>query len=159
MALYEAITRWIKVVPDHLKMQEMCNKAVRIEPRSLVHVPDHFKHKRCATRQCPCIHTYWGMSLITWMQEMCNKAVHIKSLLLAHVPGSFKTQEMCIKVVEAGPLSLVNVFDHLKTREMCDAAVNDDAFSLVCVPNWFVAQQHLKLWDDYGDYCDDDEII
>ena len=102
----------------------------------LGYVPDHFK-----------------------TQEMCNKAVNIKSLLLVHVPGSFKTQEMCIKVVEADPLSLVNVLDRLKTREMCDAAVKDDAFSLVCVSNWLVTQQHVKLWDDQGDYCDDDEII
>ena len=35
MALYEAIPPCITEMPDHLKTQEMCNEAVRIEPRSL----------------------------------------------------------------------------------------------------------------------------
>ena len=37
------MTHWIKVVPDHLKMQEMYNEAVHIEPLSLTYVPDRFK--------------------------------------------------------------------------------------------------------------------
>ena len=43
MALYEAISRWIKEIPNHLKMQVMYNEPVRTEPRSLAGVPDHFK--------------------------------------------------------------------------------------------------------------------
>ena len=34
------VPEWIKEVPEHFKTQEMCNKAVRIEPRSLAFVPD-----------------------------------------------------------------------------------------------------------------------
>ena len=30
-------------VPDHIKMQEMCNKAVAFNPYMLRFVPDHFK--------------------------------------------------------------------------------------------------------------------
>ena len=42
---------------------------------------------------------------------------------------------------------------------MCDKAVRDDAFFLECVPDWFVTQQQVKLWDYDDDFCDDDEII
>ena len=42
---------------------------------------------------------------------------------------------------------------------MCDKVVKNDAFSLVCVPDWFVAQQHIELWDDDDDYYVDDEIL
>ena len=34
------VPEWIKEVPEHFKTQEMCNKAVRIEPHSLAFVPD-----------------------------------------------------------------------------------------------------------------------
>ena len=38
--------------------------------------------------------------------------------------------------------------DHLKAQEMCDKAVMEDRYSLECVPDWFVTQQQIKLWDD-----------
>ena len=47
-----AVPRWIKEIPDHLKTQEMCNEATRINPLSLPYVPDHPQ-----------------------TQEMCNAAV------------------------------------------------------------------------------------
>ena len=37
------MTSWIVTIPDDLKTQEMCNKAVRINPLSLAHVPGHFR--------------------------------------------------------------------------------------------------------------------
>ena len=40
---YENVPRWIREIPGRLKTQEMCDEAVRIEPRSLSFVPDHFK--------------------------------------------------------------------------------------------------------------------
>ena len=46
------IPRWIKEIPGHLKTQNMCLEAVRIEPFSLAYVPDDFK-----------------------TEEMCNDAV------------------------------------------------------------------------------------
>ena len=42
---------------------------------------------------------------------------------------------------------------------MCDKAVKNDTFSLVCVPDWFVAQQQIELWDDDDEYYVDDEIL
>ena len=46
------MTSWTVTIPEHLKMQGMCNEAVHIEPLSLVYVPDYLK-----------------------TQEMCNEAV------------------------------------------------------------------------------------
>ena len=43
-------------IPDHFKTQEMCNKAVHIEPNLLTYIPD-------------CLKT----------QEMCNEAVVLNS--------------------------------------------------------------------------------
>ena len=42
---------------------------------------------------------------------------------------------------------------------MCDKAMRNDAFSLVCVPNWFVTEEQLKLWQDSYDWHNDDEVI
>ena len=41
------VPEWIKEVPEHFKTQGICNKAVRIEPRSLAFVPD------CLIGMCP----------------------------------------------------------------------------------------------------------
>ena len=45
MSLYEAIPRWIIEIPNYLKTQELCIKAVRIEQLSLMYVPYHFRAK------------------------------------------------------------------------------------------------------------------
>ena len=50
---HENVPRWIREIPEHLKVQEMCNEAVHIEPYSLEVVPDRLK-----------------------TQEMYNEAVH-----------------------------------------------------------------------------------
>ena len=42
---------------------------------------------------------------------------------------------------------------------MCDKVVRDDTFSLVCVPDWFVTQEHINIWHDNYDWYDNDEII
>ena len=57
-------------VPDHLKTQEMYNKAVRIEPILLWYVPDHLK-----------------------TQDMCNKAACKHTWLLQYVPHWFVAQQ------------------------------------------------------------------
>ena len=59
MSLLEIIPVWIRGTPDHLKMQEMCNKAMRIDPYSFAVVPDCLK-----------------------MQEMCDKAIEIDPFTL-----------------------------------------------------------------------------
>ena len=64
-------------VSDHLKMQEMCNKAVAFNLYMLDEIPDHFK-----------------------TQTMCNEAVRREPWLLKIIPDLFKTEEMWIKAVE-----------------------------------------------------------
>ena len=39
------------------------------------------------------------------------------------------------------------------------AAVMEDPSSLEYVPDWFVTQQQIELWDDDDEYYDDDKII
>ena len=57
-------------IPDHLKTQEMCIKAVEVDPSFLRLVPDHLK-----------------------TQGMCDKAVHNKPWLLKYVPDWFVTRQ------------------------------------------------------------------
>ena len=66
---------------------------------------------------------------------------------------------MCIKALEVDPWQLKDVPDHFKIQDMRDKAMRDDALSLVCVPDWFVTQQQLKIWDDDDTYCNDNELI
>ena len=54
-----------------LKTQEMCTKAVCIDPYSIEFIADHFK-----------------------TQEMCNEAVRRKPYTLRYVPDDLRTQEM-----------------------------------------------------------------
>ena len=35
----------------------------------------------------------------------------------------------------------------------------EDPSSLEYVPDWFVTQQQIELWDDDDEYYDDDKII
>ena len=41
---------------------------------------------------------------------------------------------------------------------MCDDVVLRDSYSLQFVPDWFVTQRQIKIWDDDDYYYDDDEI-
>ena len=66
---------------------------------------------------------------------------------------------MCDKAVRIELGSLEYVLDHFKTQEMCDNAVRDHFFSLQYVPDWFVTQQQVKIWHNYSEYYDDDEVF
>ena len=84
-----AAPRWIIEMPDHLKTQDMCNEAMRINPISLSYVPDHLQ-----------------------TQELCDAAVRENPCELEFVPDHFKTQEMCIEEVKADQSNLVNTPVH-----------------------------------------------
>ena len=62
----------MKDVPGHLKIQEVCEKAVEENPWCLNGVPDHFKK-----------------------QKMCKKVVEEKPYTLEFFLAHFKTGEMC----------------------------------------------------------------
>ena len=61
-------------LPDHRKMQEMYDAAVRKDLRTLRHIPDHFK-----------------------TQEMCDDAVSKKQWLFEYVPNWLVTQQQIKK--------------------------------------------------------------
>ena len=63
-------------VPERLTTQEMCNRAVCMDPYSLEFVPDHFK-----------------------TEEMCNEAMRWEPYTPRYVPDHLKTQEMCNKAL------------------------------------------------------------
>ena len=90
---------WLKVVPDYLKMPEMYNEAVHIEPISLAYVSDRFK-----------------------IQEMCNEA-GTKLCMLLFVPDHFKTMEMCNEIMRDIPEAFHRIPDGVKTQEMCKTAI------------------------------------
>ena len=58
------------LVPDSFKMEEMCIKAVEVDPLDLYYISNHFK-----------------------TQEICNNAVREVPSYLQHVPDWFVTQE------------------------------------------------------------------
>ena len=117
-------------VPDHIKMQERCNKAMAFNPYMLRFVPDHFK-----------------------MQGMCHKAVMEDPCPLECVPGCFQTQGMCDAALKFVP-------DHLKAQETRNKAVEVDPFFLQYVPDLILTQQQVQLrHDGYGFYDDNGAMV
>ena len=125
------MTSWIVTIPNHLKIQEMCNEAVCINSLSLAYVPGCFK-----------------------TQEICNEAVKNKLCMLLFVPNRFWTQGMCNEIMRTIPDAFHCISDCFKTQEMCDKAVKNDSSSLEYVPDWFVTREGMWMW--YDDYYEDD---
>ena len=90
MSLCRDVPGWINAIPGHLKTQEMCLEAVRIEPCSFAYAPDHFK-----------------------TEEMCNDAVEKDPYRLGDVPVHYKMARACEKIVEREPGTLMYVPDGL----------------------------------------------
>ena len=90
MSLYASVPCWIREIPKHLKMQEMCDAAVWIEPWPLRYVPNHLK-----------------------TQKMCNLAVVHKPYTMVYVQDQCKTQEICHEAMH-----IFVVPDDFKTQEM-----------------------------------------
>ena len=86
----------MKYVPDDLKTQEMCVKAVEKDVFTLQFISDHLK-----------------------TQEMCNEAVDIEPLLLVYVPNCYKMLGMCYKAICREPYTLMYVPGDIMTQEMC----------------------------------------
>ena len=138
----------------------MCDEAVRIEPRSLSFVPDHFKTEDLWIKvvwKNPYALDYVPDYIMT--QKICNEAVGENPAAISLVPDCFKTQEMCIIALEVDPWLLNGIIDYLKTQKMCDNVVRRDPYSLQFIPGWFVTQEQIKIWDDDDHYYDRDEII
>ena len=120
MALCRVIPRWIIEILDHLKTQEMCIEAVRIEPVSMVCVSGRFK-----------------------AQEMCDKAVRTEPLLLECVPDCFKTQQICDEAVRKCPLTLMHA-PHWLVREQHIGPWDDNDFLRWHKDKWHDDYQRRK---------------
>ena len=68
MSLFANVPCWIRKIPEHLKMREMCDEAVDTEPYSFAYVPNPFKTEgmyfKTDRRQCAENHTPCGMFMI-----------------------------------------------------------------------------------------------
>ena len=115
---YVSVPCWIRVIPKHLKMQETCNEAVHIEPRSSAFVPEPSKaEEMCNEAVCRDAYTLDYIPDHFRMQERCNEAMCKNPVALFHVPDLFKTQEMCIKAVQVNPFQLDDVPGHNKKKK------------------------------------------
>ena len=86
------MSSWIITIPDHLKTQEMCNEAVRINPLSLTYVSDRFK-----------------------TQEMCLEVVRNMACMLLFVTDHLRTQEMCNEIMRTIPKAFHRIPERFKT--------------------------------------------
>ena len=127
---------WIKEIPDYLKTQRICDKAVQMDLHFLTFFPGRLK-----------------------TEGTCNEAVPRKPVAFFLIPDRFKTKEMCINAFEVDLWQLEYVSDYFKTQEICNKAVGMAPWLLKYVADWFVTQQQIKSWHDDDYYCDDHEII
>ena len=56
--IYEPVPKWLKEVPDNLKIQGMCEKAMRINPVAFFLFPTALRLKRCVMLQRAWNHTF-----------------------------------------------------------------------------------------------------
>ena len=150
----------LRHVPDHLKTQKMCYKAMVFNPYMLRHAPHHFKmQEMCDTAMRMDLDTIHFIiydvilsmpSVLillipdrfkTERAEMCNKAVEKNPHMLKDVPDCFKTKEMCSKVVRMDSWLLKYIPDRFKTQDMCYEAVEEDLSNLRYVSDHFKMQE------------------
>ena len=129
-------TTLLAFVPDRLKTEGFCIKAVRRNSHALGHVPDYLN-----------------------TQKICNVTIRENPAAFFLLPDRFKTPELCEIAVGVDPWQLNDIPDYLKTKKMCDDVVWSDPYSLQFVPDWFVTHQQIKIWRDDDEYCDDNELI
>ena len=137
----------------------MWNEAVRIEPSSLAFVPDIFKtEEMCNEAVGRNVYTLDNVPDYIMTQKVCNEVVRENPAFFL-VPDCFKTQRMCIMALEVFPWQLNDIPDYFNTQRVSDDVVQRDAHSLQFVPDWFVTEEQMKIWDDDDDHYDDNEII
>ena len=73
MLLYASVACWIKEIPNHLKMKEMCNKAVGLDPRSLAFVPDDFITQGICNEAVCRVPGYWNLYPVSKRRKRCVK--------------------------------------------------------------------------------------
>ena len=91
MSYYKNVPCWIREIPRHLKIQEMCEEAVWIEPCSLAFVPDRFK--AYVLMQLEVIHTHSVAHDNLKIQKICNQAMRENPAVFFLVSDHFKTKK------------------------------------------------------------------
>ena len=151
--------RYLTLVPDGLKIQEMCNETVHIDPWLLYDVPDYLKtqemYKRVVEKN-PKVLKYVSDQFKT--QKMCGESVRYDSSSLQYVPDYFVTQQQvkiwynyngCCKVNEL--IKWYNGYQKLKTQK---AQIKEELIAIACYPSkwwdWCMSEEGKKetekLW-------------
>ena len=127
----EAVQRvaWVlRLVPDHLKTQEMCNEAVKSDPWTLKDVLDQYK-----------------------TQEMCNRSVQSDTWMLVYVPDQFVTQKMWNREVQSDPCA--PWYKGYEQRKAQKAKIKEGLMPVAWHPdrwwNWCVPKHEKKELEIY----------
>ena len=129
-------------MPDNLKTQGMCERAVEEDPWELKDDPYHFRTEKMCERVVEKNPWYLGYVLDQYKtEEMYNKAVAcIPPYKLGLAPDDYfkaiMTQriQMCIGITCYRLCMMFFVPDCFKTQEMCNKAVCIYPYSLEFVP-------------------------
>ena len=132
------------ILRNRLKMQKMCNEAVKLDSCLFYKVPGKFLTIEMCQNAVK--DGYWHIKDVPdWLKtaEMCNGVVKDEASFLGRVPDRFKTQGMCNEAVRRKPYTLGHVPDHFKIEKMCNKAVEKNPWSLVGIPDWFLTHQKI----------------
>ena len=116
----------LKFVPDHVKIREICEHAVKKLLFITRYVPDRYK-----------------------TQKMCDKAILENGGALESVPHASEFVSDCYKTKKSNkaintyPCKIRFVSVYYKTQEMCDKAVNTFFFVFKSVPGQKKTQEIL----------------
>lgn len=81
-----------------------------------------------------------------YLQPLQDSENKCNTRIPEYVPDQYKSHELCIRTVEEDPCQLRDVPNHL-----CGDLI-------LCVPDWFVTQELLKIWQDNVGYCNYDLV-
>ena len=111
----------ILIVPDQYVTQQVRDKAILENGRTLKSLPDCYKN-----------------------QEMCNKAVDNYAHTLEFVPQCYETLKMCDKAVDTHPSTIQFVLECCKAQEMC-YNVHRCVFVYDSIPDYYETQEICNL--------------
>ena len=69
---YESVPHGIREIPQHFKMQKMCNETVAQFPYTLRHVPDYLKTQEMCNQAVATTQQYFLLFLIVLKYKNCE---------------------------------------------------------------------------------------
>ena len=147
--------RFLKLVPDDLKTQEMVKKTLKKRHGYCSMFLFASERRKCVVGLLENVYTLWELSLTILRHKKCVKKLLKKTYIcwvisliilkpkedpwrLHTVPDRFKTKRMCEKAVEDEPKTLEYMPDDLKSGEICKEAVCREPYT------WRYVPDHLK---------------